>query len=770
MKSTLTLLLLTGIVCAVGLPATAASALRPVGNAITIGDLKSRAILIPQEATAQEKYSANMLAEYLGKAFGVQLPVLQEPAQAKGSIISVGNTAAASAAHIGADPREQAYKLAVARGNLFILGGTRGPIYGVIALLEEDLGCRWYSPTDKPVVPALAADRFTVVPRSYSPPFEVRELLYEPALNNDWAAFNRLQPVSYFYRLPQEKGGGLANNNYFIHTYDQLVPAKTYFSTHPEYFPLREGKRFPSTQNDGQLCYTSPGVVDTIVAELDAEIAKNPGTNIYSVSANDNVYSNCECPSCQKIIKSEDGLPGAQLYLANQVANRLAVKYPQIKITTLAYVNSQVPTKTILPGPNTVMFYAPIRLRGNAISMLLPIGSIKDINTELAGWHKIASHIYLWDYVDRVGPTALPDFEALNQGWPYLVANGVTGVFLEGQLQGRTSLAELKVWLYTKKMWNPNWSQKELIREFLDAYYGPAAVEMTEYYNLQLQRWVSWYRDRKPGERLTFTNDQKAKMHDVLAAALKRCDGKPDYQVKVEREQLSWTCLMLSTYPTTATADRYREYIGQASALVTKLGVKYIAESVTSEASLKRWADQLRKVTEKQGLPSYSANSITVKEPQCPVAQYLPAPDATQGFAARQAGAGSDWGVQWVYDDFIDQLQPGKPYVVRMRVKPEFKSVPAQPGVLFGLGHYGFGVGGGALYTGSFTANDNGQYRWVDLFRLQVETPGLTGMFFCVPGSGMTKDDAIWYDYLELVPQDEYKDEGLAAQLPLVKL
>ena len=37
-------------------------------------------------------------------------------------------------------------------------------------------------------------------------------------------------------------------------------------------------------------------------------------------------------------------------------------------------------------------------------------------------------------------------------------------------------------------------------------------------------------------------------------------------------------------------------------------------------------------------------------------------------------------------------------------------------------------------------------------------------------GAGMTKDDAIWYDYLELIPQDEYQDQELAAKLPLVKL
>lgn len=752
--------------------ATPASALKPGGPSVTLSHIKSFSIVIPAQATVQEKYSAGLLAEYLGNILSDKLPVVQEPKEVKGKIISVGNTVAASAAGIQGDPREQAYKLAVADGNLFILGGARGPIYGVIALLEEDLGCRWYSSTDRPVVPALADDQLTFVPRSYSPPFEVRELLYECAIgHNDWAAFNRLQPVSYYFEIPAEKGGALANTSYFIHTYDQLVPADKYYTNHPDFFPLRNGKRHTSKQADGQLCYTCPGVADTIARELEAAIAKNPGTRIYSVSANDNVYSDCECPACQKIIKSDDGLSGAQLHLANEVAKRLAVNYPEIKITTLAYVNSQKPTQEIMPGPNTVMFYAPIRQRGNAIAMLQPIGSIKEIAEELAGWHKIASHIYLWDYVDRAGGIApFPDFDALDEGWPFLTTNGVTGVLLEGQLQGRTSLAELKVWVYTKQMWNPNLAQDALIKEFIEAYYGPAADDMTSYFTVQRQRWQGWHSNRKPGERLMFSDGEKDAMLKFLESALKSCGNKAEYQVKIKREEISWYALMLSGAPTKATAERYGTYLQQVSSRVAELEVKYLGEGVTSEENLRRWSDRLKKVTEGGGLPQYSANSVTVKRPDCPIAEYLQTADGTLGYATRQGGKNSGWGVQWLYDEFIDQLKPDTTYIVRMRVKASFKNAPTKAGQLFGLGYYNFGVGGGSLYNINYDAQDNGQYRWCDLFRLQVVTQGMTGYFYSVPGSDLTGDDAIWYDYLEIVPENEFKDKALAAKLPLVQI
>jgi hypothetical protein len=56
------------------------------------------------------------------------------------------------------------------------------------------------------------------------------------------------------------------------------------------------------------------------------------------------------------------------------------------------------------------------------------------------------------------------------------------------------------------------------------------------------------------------------------------------------------------------------------------------------------------------------------------------------------------------------------------------------------------------------------------LFRLEVVTPGMTGYFYSVPGSGLSAQDAIWYDYLELIPEDEFTDKARAASLPLVRI
>ncbi len=749
-------------------------ALRPVGNAVPLGNVKDFSILIPEKAATQEKFSAAMLADYLEKIFKVKLPVVQEPQPVNGKIFSVGNTVRARAAGITPDPREQAYKLAVADGNLYILGGTRGPIYGVIALLEEDLECRWYAADDVPVVPVRSKDELTVVPRNYAPTFEIREPLYSDAFNASWATFNRIQPMSFYSSMSLESGGELANAKYFVHTYAVLIPSEKYFDKHPEYFPLRGGKRCPSRPQDGQLCYSNPEVARVIAETLEEEIIKKPGTRIYSVSENDNNNDMCECSACRKIIET-DGVSGAQLYLANAVAARLAVKYPDIKITTLAYVGSQKPPRNIKPGNNTVILYAPIRQRFNPIAMLAPIGDIKELKAELTAWHQIAPNIYLWDYVDLIegAPKPFPNFDAQDGGWKFLADSGVNGVFMEGCFLGHGSLGELKSWLYAKKLWNPQWPQDELIKEFVASYYGPAAAEMAEYVSLQRQAWANYYHTRKPGAGLVFSDTEIKRMYNLLSAASKRCGEQSGFTIKIERELLTLLCLSLSANPVPDKAADYSDKLKQAKELIDKLNIKSFGEGTSVKDSLLKWSKKLKRATEGDGLPQFSENSIMIKKPVCRVetAKYLQDATATTGYATRQGGGNNEWGVQWQYDDFLDLLKSGITYIVRMRVKPEFKAIPQKPGTLFGFCSWTVG-GQPGIHTiaVNFSANDKGEYRWVEVGKLQVVTPNAVGCLYSIPGNNLTSDDAVWYDYLEFVPEDEFKDKALADKLPLIKI
>lgn len=764
---------ITSLVCVLGVASLSISSasdsvLRPTGKPVTIDQISKRSIVIPENATAQDRYSASLLAEYLENIYGAKLPIVQEPKQVSGRVISVGPTKLAESRKIVGNPREQSYLLAEDRGDLFILGGTRGPIYGVIALLEEDLGCRLYTSGMKPIIPKTSEDKLSFVPRSYAPPFEVREILAFDAMGADFNTFNRLQPISYHTLLPFENGGGFTNPKFFIHTYAEMISADEYYAEHPEYFPLRDGKRISSTIRDGQLCYTNPDVIRIMAEKIEKAIEAEPSSLVYSVSSNDNVHDNCECESCQEIIKV-DGISGIQLNLANEVASKLSGKYPNIKITTLAYVNSQKPPKNIKPGPNTVMFYAPIRPRGE--NVLLPISDIKAIDEELQGWHKVTKNIYLWDYVDTIGDVAIPfpSFDAQND-WKYLIENGVMGVFLEACVKGRNSLSELKSWVYAKNMWNPDLPLDPLIQEFVKGYYGKAAPEMQKYVDFQRKQWRAFFENRKPKQSFRFSKQDIQDMRGILDAALAKSSDDPELRDRLEREYLTFLCLPLSRNPKIEDREEYQRDLQQAEKLTEQLNVGWFSDSAESSTYLSQWNDKLKRLTDGGSIPQMSKNSVVVKRPLVFGDTAISSDaDASLGESVRLGGgAKRDWTIQWQFNEFIDLLDEGKPYVVRARLRPEFKNPPGKDGELFSIGSYIYGVTGVTSLKGQYDSQDKEGYKWVTLGKIQIDTPSASGVLFACPGSILDEDDAVWVDYIEFVPLDEFKDKNEVKDLPII--
>lgn len=62
--------------------------------------------------------------------------------------------------------KQDGYRIVIEHNNCFLQGGEqRGAINAVIALLEEDFGCRWYSIFMPPVLPE-SANMYSVAVRS----------------------------------------------------------------------------------------------------------------------------------------------------------------------------------------------------------------------------------------------------------------------------------------------------------------------------------------------------------------------------------------------------------------------------------------------------------------------------------------------------------------------------------------------------------------------------------------------------------------------------
>ena len=737
---------------------------------IKLGSVKSYTVVYPVKPTIQERYAAHLLAEYMSKMTGTTISAKRED-RADGNVISIGNTDLAREAGLTKKLRLQGYSVDVKGNNVFIRGGHPGPLNGVICFLQEDLGFRYYAEPQFEIpagndpgeifIPDLSRKVLEVTPRSYTPPFEARELLYNYShkSNREAVMFFRLAPLSYLSYLPEESGG-VENSNLFVHTYYELIPTKKYYTSNPEYFSLQNKKRVKQTAHTGSICYSHPEIPKLMAEHVRNLIRKTQNARYFSISCNDGSTTNCECENCQPLIKKH-GLPGVQLMIANKVAELLVKDYPDIRLTTLVYGHGKLNTGGITAHPNVVLFLAPIGSRNNAVKMLVPISGNPQIIQDIEDCFKSSDNVYFWDYLET-DEMPFPTFDQFAQSIKYLAAKNISGYFADCTNGGK-SLTPLKKWLYCQLLWNPDQDIEKLIIEFVNAFYGKAAPEMLEYIALIRKAWKQFDNDYKAvgdGVSLKYSADDIEKMKSLFETMLKKTEKSPIHYGRIAREYVSLLRLQLSANPSVIGVEKYKGLLNRAKTLE-----KYIPARSTMKRGkwIQNWEKKLAWNTRTVDTEEYSRNTVTVWKPLCAsgLAAYLDDTAAVKGKAARHIGK-KPWGIQWYYSEFIEYLIPGKIYVIRLKARAEQK-VLREKGKMFDMRAHHHGNEKlnrtQPLLFGNFEKNvdSTGKYRTFVLGKAVVKNPHASGMFWM--NSLVNRDEAVWYERLEFIPLEDYKEK-----------
>src|SRR5689334_2952083 len=109
-------------------------------------------IVLHRKATPPERHAAQELARFLTEISGATFPVREidaapaapEPSIRIGVDAASGIVAPSELSRLG----QEGYILRTKGPNLAIVGGRpRGTLYGVYSLLEDNLGCGWFTPT-----------------------------------------------------------------------------------------------------------------------------------------------------------------------------------------------------------------------------------------------------------------------------------------------------------------------------------------------------------------------------------------------------------------------------------------------------------------------------------------------------------------------------------------------------------------------------------------------------------------------------------------------
>lgn len=547
-------------------------------------------IVTAAKPSAAERYAAEELQRYFEKMTGAKLPIVADDQARNEEEIVLGSAtlpAAAAKPQEVAKPGLDGFTLQTAGKRLVISGnGPRAALYGVYALLEDQLGVRWYTP-DFEHVPKQDYIKLGELNISETPALEYREVYWSEFQNADFAARHRLNGNSY--PLAEKHGGRMAIYFPFVHSLDMLVPPEIY-EKHPEYFPLIEGKR---KKGYVQRCLTNPDVLRLSTENVLKWIKEHPEANIISVSQND-TFNNCQCPSC-KAIDDAEGTPAGSLFkFVNAIAEAVEKEHPNVRIDTLAYQYTRTPPKTIRPHKNVI-----VRLCSIECCFAHPFDncSAKENGRfvdDIKAWEPVAPLLYVWDYTTNFGQyqQPFPNFGVLQPNVQFFVKHGVKGLFEQGNYSGggHGEMEPLRGYLLAKLLWNPNVDVQKLTDEFVNAYYGKAADKMREYLAL-VNRQV-----QKPGVHAHIFDHPDAKYltDDFLNAAEKlfdeaeKCAENDDVRFRVQTARLGiWHVKIASKR---VTGDERLALLDRYLKIAHKAGISNASEG----QALDDWANHIR--------------------------------------------------------------------------------------------------------------------------------------------------------------------------------
>lgn len=484
------------------------------------------AVLREDEWSDIEQHAAAELRHYLHKISGATVTDAEElPAGVRGIYLGTLGSSRTVAASDYAQRIErladEGFLLHAGPDRLLIAARTPiGVLYGTYALIEDELGVRWFFPGDDgeycPASRDIALPPFT---RVEEPAFRIRTLCLtcvHPAhkfLDTwDWMVRNRMQvPASkHPYGLPHrdeysERGAHFCGGG---HVMARFVPERL-FSDHPEYFALLSGKRtlqFPATGVRNQPCTTHPDVAARGVQYILDFLDQSPPGGLFQIGNNDG-NGWCGCASCRALdpeAERRNGFVATRFYTYhNAVAAKVLQRTPDADIVTTGYQLFQCPPTAIVPDPRI-----RIRMAMHGRCYRHSLGDAECLVNQkhrsfLKGWLDFGNDVVAREYFSCFIDTRGQPDNILYAPLERIVADdirflhdaGAKGWIDEvppmnaafGQTFDRRTITEswrARFQLYyvaAKLLWNPDADVDALLTELNRLFYGRAAQSMTRY-------------------------------------------------------------------------------------------------------------------------------------------------------------------------------------------------------------------------------------------------------------------------------------------------
>ncbi len=467
--------------------------------------------------------------------------------------------------HMGDDNREQ------------VEYGTHNAVY---TFLQDYLDVRWLWPGEE-----LGEDIIEQTTIAFEP-FEYR---YHPQVR----ARGALLPYSQLHRAGpdrREAFSGGAFSGYWMRAQrlqlDSLGAAaghggggfgtwwERFHEDHPEYFALQpDGTRSLATSpGNVKMCFSNPDVGEQWLDDVEVKLEENPNQIVFNASPGDSWQrGHCICEDCRAwdhpdgdlrryswsgLSQTYVALSDRDVTFANKVARGLKERFPdqQLYVYMYAYGNSRPAPVEAVPDDNVII--------GNVANFLLRSdlpdrGSLdgKTHREQFADWGKVTkNHFWRPNTGNPVGwQTGFPDvpLQRTIDDLKFAAENGWMGIYIDYVREFWSTQGPM-YYLMAQLTWNPQQDAQEILNDYYQRAFGPAAEVMEEYWTYMEELREECYGTERPGysdhDLIEFYNEQRLDQAVALLdqAEEKAADGPEIYRRRIEfvRVGLDFTRLL----------------------------------------------------------------------------------------------------------------------------------------------------------------------------------------------------------------------------------
>ena len=227
--------------------------------------------------------------------------------------------------------------------------------------------------------------------------------------------------------------------------------------------------------DDSQLCFSS----EDMYRQIENYIVDNFGEkgNFRFVIAPDDTPYACTCTTCTALGNTEKNATPT----VTELILRLSQRFPKHTFFTTSYLTTQQVTNKQLPPNVGVIVSAidyPLRRTDGKDEQ------DKKFAEQLDNWKKVTNNIYIWDYINNFDDylTPFPILKIAQQRLQLFKQHGASGIFFNGSGYSYSSFDEMRTFVLSALLINPELPVDELIKSYFNQEYPVSKKWLYDYY------------------------------------------------------------------------------------------------------------------------------------------------------------------------------------------------------------------------------------------------------------------------------------------------